>query len=431
MTSTIFAPGFKTVPYWWEAEQGNNVALHPLPSRCDVVIAGSGFTGLSAALTLARAGREVVVIEAENPGFGCSTRNGGHIGSGIRNTYKELVASHGREMAYAIKREGRDAYKYLLDLIAEEKIACGLSRNGHCIGAHTQRSVARLKALAESEPPDIEPFRFIAKDEARQEIGSSVFHGALVLPDRGGLDPKLYHMGLLQSVERAGVKLVTRTTLLSIAGSPDNFSVSTSRGDIKSRNVLIATNGYTRKATPWWQRRIIPIGSYMIATEPLNPDLVKSLFPKGYQMNDTRKVIYFYRASPDGRRVLFGGRVALQETDPAFSAPRLHAAMAKVFPQLQNVRLSHSWMGFIAYTFDSLPHFGTHDGIHYAMGYCGNGISMSTYLGNKTANLLLKRTGADSVLKNRKFSTRPLYTGNPWFLAPAIAFYKARDLLWA
>jgi glycine/D-amino acid oxidase-like deaminating enzyme len=180
---------------------------------------------------------------------------------------------------------------------------------------------------------------------------------------------------------------------------------------------------------PWQRRRLIPIGSYMIATEPLPETLIDRLIPNGHVVSDTRKVVYYYRASPDRRRILFGGRVSHHETDPRVSGPLLHAEMARIFPELSEVRISHSWLGFVAYSFDELAHIGVHDGIHYAAGYCGSGVSMASYLGMRCGQRVLgmkeARTGFDDI----GFPTRPFYDGKPWFLAPMVAFYRWRDRL--
>ncbi len=191
--------------------------------------------------------------------------------------------------------------------------------------------------------------------------------------------------------------------------------------------MVVATNGYTGRLTPWLRRRVIPIGSYIIATEPIEPDLMARLMPRNRVVGDTRKVVYYYRASPDRRRILFGGRVSHGETDPRRTAPRLHADMAQLFPELAPVRISHSWVGFVAYTFDALAHIGRHDGIYYAMGYCGSGVSMAGYLGMRVGQKVLARgqgqTGFDDVV----FATRPFYGGNPWFLSPMVAYYRWCD----
>jgi glycine/D-amino acid oxidase-like deaminating enzyme len=427
MSDGILAPDFKPMPYWWEGRDDGRATPGAPPARADVVVIGSGFTGISAALTLARAGRDVVVLEADQPGFGCSTRNGGHLGPAIRNSYQSLAARYGKERAYAMKKEGHDAYRFTTDLIAAEGIECGFQRRGHFVGAHTPRSIDRLRALVESEPPELEEMRLIPPEAVRAEVGTDAFHGGLVYPNCGALDPMRYWAGLRDRALAAGARLYGRQPALAIEGGPGRLQVRLGGGAIAARDVIVATNGYTGPATPWWRRRIIPIGSYIIATERLDPALMARLCPKGYAMNETRKVVYYYRPSPDGTRILFGGRVAISETDPRISAPRLHAAMVRVFPELRSAKVTHSWMGFVAFTFDSLPHIGVQDGVHYAMGYCGNGVPLSTHFGFRLAHMILGNPEGRSVFQDQTFQTRPLYAGKPWFLAPSILYYKFKD----
>jgi glycine/D-amino acid oxidase-like deaminating enzyme len=203
--------------------------------------------------------------------------------------------------------------------------------------------------------------------------------------------------------------------------------VETARGIVAARNVVVATNGYTGEVTPWLRRRVIPIGSYIIATEPLPRETMARLMPKGRVISDTRKVVYYYRPSPDGSRILFGGRVSADETDPRVSGPRLHAEMVRLFPELAGARISHSWCGFVAYTFDELMHVGEHDGLHYAMGYCGSGVGMACYLGMRLGQQVLGLSEGQTGLNAASFPTRPFYSGNPWFLAPSVAYYRWRD----
>ncbi|MEM6667258.1 MAG: FAD-binding oxidoreductase, partial [Pseudomonadota bacterium] len=170
-----------------------------------------------------------------------------------------------------------------------------------------------------------------------------------------------------------------------------------------------------------------PIGSYIIATEELPPETVQRLMPNNRAYSDTRKVVYYYRLSPDKRRILFGGRVSINETDPERSAPSLRRDLIGVFPDLDGVRLSHSWMGFVAYTFDTMAHIGQQDGLYYAMGYCGSGVSMASYLGMRVGHKVLGATEGKTALDDVTFQTRPMYYGKPWFLAGSIAWYRWRD----
>ena len=205
------------------------------------------------------------------------------------------------------------------------------------------------------------------------------------------------------------------------------FRVTSKCGVIEAREVVVATSGYTDKVSPWHRRRVIPIGSYIISTELLEESLVDQLIPKDRVITDTRKLVVYYRASPDRKRILFGGRVSLNETDPDKCVEPLHKKLVEIFPQLHKSKVSHSWMGFVGFTFDHMPHTGNREGIHYSMGYCGSGISLASYFGTKLGQRIAGIAEGDTILTELKFQTRPLYSGNPWFLAPSILFYRLMD----
>ncbi|HEY7690625.1 MAG TPA: FAD-binding oxidoreductase [Dongiaceae bacterium] len=430
MTSpdSVFAHDYKNSPYWWEAAPRPQLAESDPPAKADVAIVGSGYTGLCAAIETARGGRQTLVFDAEDAGWGCSTRNGGQVSFSLKPGFEELAARHGNERALAILQEGHNALAWIERFIADEGIDCGFARVGRFHAAHNAVQYESLARRLQTQQKGLEQeAHMVPRAEQRTELGSDAYYGGAVYLRHASLDPALYHQGLLDRAVAAGASIHPRCPVTAIERDGDGFRVATPRGAVRVRDVILATNGYTGAVTPWFRRRVIPIGSYIIATEPLAPELMAKLMPKNRVVSDTRKLVYYYRASPDRRRILFGGRVAYKETDPKVSAPRLHAELARLFPELSGTKVSHSWMGFVAYTFDTMPHVGRRDGIYYAMGYCGSGISLASYFGMRVGRQLLGLKDGATPLDGLAYPTRPYYWGNPWFLAAAIRYYRWHD----
>ena len=297
------------------------------------------------------------------------------------------------------------------------------------ITQRTPRSTTKLitrdaEKLSRSE--GVEAYA-VPSSEQLKELGSEVYHGGVVFPRHASLDPGKYHRGLLERVVEAGVDVVGNCAVMDIEKVADGFILKTPKGRVKARDVIVATNGYTTKLTPWLQRRVIPIGSYIIATEKLDPSMVDTLFPTNRIASDTCKVVYYYRTSPDRQRILFGGRVSATETNPMLSGPKLLKDMCRIFPQLEGTKISYSWTGTVAYTFDELAHTGQHNGIYYSMGYCGSGVSMASYLGMRLGQKVLRLAEGKTAFDDLPFPTRPLYVGKPWFLPAVVSWYRFRD----
>ncbi len=400
------------------------------PASADVLVIGSGYTGLSAAIQTAREGRHTVVLDAEAAGWGCSTRNGGQISTSIKPSFEQLSARHGSERARQILQEGHRALAWIGHFIASEEIDCDFNVCGRFHAAHSPAHYRRLAIQLRQETPGLETGAWLVpRSEQSAELKTASYFGGVVYPRHASLHPARFHQGLLAQALEAGITMVQHCAATAMSHDGSRFRVGTDRGPILARDVIVASNGYTGALSPWLRRRVIPIGSYIIATEPLEPDLVSRLIPRNRVVSDTRELVYYYRASPDRRRILFGGRVSLKESDPRRSAPRLHAEMARLFPELRETRISHSWVGKVAYTFDTLAHIGKHEGIHYAMGYCGSGISMASYLGMRLGQQVLGRGEGGTAFDGLGFETRPFYQGDPWFLAPSVAYYRWRDRL--
>lgn len=419
---------YKESSYWADGLLPPLVLPEEPLRSVDVAIIGSGYTGLNAALETARGGRSTLVLEAESLGWGCSTRNGGQISTSVKPALEKLTARFGEQRARAIRKEGETALDWIETRIMQEAINCDFNRSGRFHAAHTPKHYEDLTRDADKlfKFENIENYT-VSRQEQRQELGTDVYFGGVVFPRHASLDPAKYHQGLLESTINAGAHITDNCAVQGIEKQPDGFLLSTLKGVVKARNVIIATNGYTSGLTPWQQRRVIPIGSYVIATEPLPTGLMDTLFPKNRSASDTCKVVYYYRPTPDRTRIIFGGRVSAFETDPRISAPKLYTDMCRIFPELDGYQITHSWSGNVAYTFDELPHIGCHDGIHYAMGYCGSGVSMASYLGMRIGQKVLGKAEGKTAFDDLPFSTRPFYRGNPWFLPATVAWYRWRD----
>lgn len=400
---------------------------HPL-AEVDVAIVGSGYTGLHAAIETARGGRSTMVLDAQDPGWGCSTRNGGQISTSVKPSLEKLKRQYGSARASAIRMEGETALEWIGNFVSDEGLYCDFQRNGRFHAAHTPAHYEELARDVEllNRTEDIEAF-MVTRAEQRNELGSDAYYGGAVFPRHSSINPAKYHRGLLTKALTVGAHVVGQCAVTGIERNGGGFILSTEKGPVRAGDVVVATNGYTSSLTPWLQRRIIPIGSYIIATEPLPRYLVAELFPTNRIASDTCKVIYYYRTSPDGERILFGGRVSARETDTTISGPKLFADMCRIFPQLSTYRVSHSWMGTVAYTFDELAHTGVHEGVYYAMGYCGSGVSMASYLGMRLGQKVLGLDDGKTAFDGLVNPTRPFYSGNPWFLPATVALYRKLD----
>jgi len=414
-------------PLWMQNADMPPPASQPLPSRVDVLVIGAGYTGLSAARETAQAGRSTLVLDAGEIGTGCSSRNGGQVAYSIKPSFDSLKAKFGAEVAFGICREGLDAVAFLRSLATLE-IDCGWRADGCFFGAHTAAHFTQMARDAENQPRGLEQrISVVAKADQHVEIATDFYHGGCVYHDDASLDPTRLLLALLRRAQDAGACVLDRCPVGAIKSTRDGFEALTPRGVVHARQILLATNGYSGPLSPWHRRRVIPIGSYQIATEPLGADRVRALIPRGRNIVDSRRVVVYFRPSADGERIIFGGRAALAEKDPLACEPRLRQMMARIFPQLKSVRVSHAWVGWVAYTFDTLPHLGQHEGLYHCMGYCGQGVPLAPYFGKRIGQQMLGLKEGRTALDGLPFPSRPYYHGKPWFLAPSVFAYRVFD----
>lgn len=423
--------------YWLTTTSMPEGSSGRLPARIDVAIIGAGFTGLSAARALAKKGANVVVLEANTIGWGASSRNGGMVLTGLKLSAEVLAKRYGMELTRRLYASSLESIDLVEQIIREENINCNFSRCGHlevaCKQSHFDAYARSVEVIAKEFKHEMQ---IIPRDQLSQEIGSAIYFGGIVDETGAAVNPAQYVAGLAGAALKTGAGIYENARVQNIQHKSQNrttfggFSVLTSRGNIFAHDVLVATSGYTSSATPALRKKIIPIGSFIITTEPLPETLARELSPRNRMIFDSKHYLHYYRLTPDNR-MLFGGRAAFfPETKNTIrtSAEILRRDLVEVYPQLRNTKIEHAWGGTLDFCFDTMPHAGQHDGIYYALGYAGPGVAMATYLGTKMAE---KMSGSSDEIPYAAipFPGAPLglYDGRPWFLPFAGAYYKVLD----
>ncbi len=433
----VFHPDYKPEPFWWEAARPGTQYSSDLPDRTEIFIVGSGYSGLSAALELARGGRTVTVVDELAFGEGASSRSGGGVSAGV-NIGKGISGGPGqakqsgahKKLIESLMSESLAAFEFVKSLVEREGIECHFEQRGRFIGAYTPEHFKAMKKKAEDLNRVIQiGARLVPRNEQRSEIGSDFYHGGMVIERAGKLHPSLFHKGLLDACHRAGVSLCAHNKVERIDGTLGRFVLKTTKGDCQAEQVIVATNGYTGGLSPNLRKRIVPISSQIITTEELPEELALELIPQGRTISESPRITSYYRLLPGDRRVMYGGRARFENVHPDFSATLLHKMMTDRWPQLKGARITNSWSGFVAMTTDAIPHMGEEDGLHFCTGCNGSGVAMMTYLGNQVAQRILQDGHSDSAYIGIDFPKVPVpfYSGNPWFLPIIGNYYRYLD----
>jgi glycine/D-amino acid oxidase-like deaminating enzyme len=406
-----------------------------LPERVDVAVIGAGFTGLSAARTLAHRGAKVAVLESETIGWGASSRNGGMVLTGMKLGVNQLISMYGRELTQRMYAASLATIDCVEQIVREEGIECDFARSGHlevaCKQKHFDDYARQAEVIAREFNHEL---RVVQRQELSAEIGSNIYYGGMVDEISAGLNPARYVAGLARAATKAGAEIFEHARVESLQRESSQgeagWKLTTSRGALWAREVFVGTSGYTGRATPALQKKIIPIGSFIITTEILPEKLAQELSPRNRMIYDSKNYLYYYRLTPD-RRMLFGGRAAfLPENDQTVrrSAEILRRGMIDVYPQLSDAKVEYVWGGTLDFAFDIMPHAGQIDGMYYALGYAGHGVAMATYQGQKIAEQMAGDKPENPFVGIR-FPGAPLslYNGKPWFLPLAGAWYKLLD----
>ena len=417
-------------PLWTDQfSRPNNIITSDSPSaETDIAIVGSGYTGLCAARILKKNGASVTVLDRNTIGWGASSRNGGMATPGLKQGIQKINKIYGAKLAHEFWKISVDAIDLIDEIVTEHSIDCDWERNGHASLATKPSHASRLKEYGSWLEKEFGHYqKYIPKHQIQDEIGSNTYYGALTDEISGGLHPSKYVFGLANAVSNLGVQLCENTAVTKIENNDsNNFKLITSKGDITAKKVIIATNGYTDRLVSKLKPLIFPVGSYIVVTEPLTNELQNIINPKRRMYYDSKWFLNYFRLTPDGR-MLWGGRNDLStDLDLDDSAKRLSKELYTVFPDLKDIPITHTWTGKLGITFDLMPHIGKTNGIYYALGYGGHGLSIATYLGTEIG-LMLAGKKDRSPFMEISHQTTVFYRNRPWFIPFAARYFRFLD----
>ena len=417
----------KQTPFWVEDHPRPRDITSELPAEADVLIVGSGLTGLTAALRLSRGGKTAVVVDSGEIASGASSINGGMVSPDIKAGIQMIFDRHGPELGREMWQATVRSVDIVSDLAASESIDAQIVRGGMAALGSDQATHAKFERNVAWYRENVGvDWEVLGPDRVGEVVGGNHFTTALFEPEGMGIQPARFVFGIARRASSAGAILVEQCQARSFEARGAGFRVETSAGTINAGEVVLATNGYTTaEPSPALARTVVPVGSYIIVTEPLG-ERASSIFPKGSMTYTKKRLLNYMRRTPDDR-ILIGGRRNLHTgLDLPESAADLKRQLVGFFPELEDVPITHVWGGKLAVPFDLVPHMGRVDGAWYALGYAGHGVGLSTLMGHELGGMILGEE-PPSVFTKVPHPTRFYYRGNPWFLSPASVLYRALD----
>lgn len=423
----------KLKSYWLDTAVPFSSAASGAPEgEADVAVVGAGFTGLAAALALAGKGAKVVVLEAGRVASAASGRNGGHCNNGFAQDYYGMSMKLGVERAKALYRAFDAGVDKVEAIVTEERIDCHFKRVGKLKLAakpeHYDRLARSQALMAEQVDPDT---RMVPRRELRAEIGSDAYYGGLIFEKSAAMHVGKFGQGLAEAAARRGALIFENCPMVGLRRLAGHaHEVRTPKSRFRARQILLATGTSAVGPLGWFRRRIVPVGAFIIATEPLPVELLDRLTPRRRNTTDTRNFVNYFRTTADNR-LLFGGRARFATSNSVSdvkSGAILRKSMVRVFPELADARIDYCWGGMVDMTRDRLPRAGEHNGLYYSMGYSGHGTQISTLMGGIMADVIDGRVDLNP-LRDFDWPAIPGHFGWPWFLPLVGAYYRYRDLV--
>ena len=399
-------------------------------ARAKVAIVGGGYTGLSAALHLAERGTDVVLVEASEPGWGASGRNGGQVIPGLKYDPDTLEEMFGPDLGPRMVRTVGGTADLVFDLIRRHGIACDAVQTGWIQPSHSAAGLAAAETRARQWQRRGADVEVLGRENVAALVGSSAYRGGWIDRRGGSVQPLSYARGLAAAAARAGARIHARTNARALQRDGAEWRLETDAGEIRAEQVILGTNGYTGNLWPKLKESVVPVFSLQVATEPLSDNLRGSILPEGQAASDTLRLLRYYRMDAQGRFIM-GARGPFKDADPDPSNASGHYAAARtLFPQLEGVKFAFCWAGRVAMTPDHLPHL--HElapGLHAGLGYNGRGVGMATMMGR----LLAERVGgapAEAVdFPVAPLRPLPMHGWSRFAVRLLTQYYRMRDAL--
>ncbi len=420
-------------PASWYAASAETLAPFPQATgqlSCDVAIVGSGFTGLSAALHLARAGYDVILLDAHRVGFGASGRNGGQVGTGQRVEQDALEKIVGKDHAHALWDLALESVRLVRDLIDENAMDCHFA-NGIIHADHRKRFVPESHAYAEKlrDEYGYDKIRAIDQEEMRHLVGSTAYHGGTLDMGGGHIHPLKFAIGLAKLAQNTNVRVYERSRVTEIIEG-STVKLRTDQCEISANHTILACNGYLGRLQGQVAAKVMPINNFIVATKPLGEEAAEALIRNNYAVADSKFVINYFRLSED-RRMLFGGGESYGYNFPSDIAGLVRNPMAQIYPQLKDVQIDYAWGGTLGITMNRMPHFERVRGnIISASGYSGHGVAMATLGGKLAAMAIAGQAEKFDLLANVPTPRFPGGVAMRWpLLVLAMVWFSLRDKL--